>query len=234
MMVLNGSVVGSVCHVHILHASAAFSLSSGIGTLWYSLGVAARDNVTCTYNGTLANAEYNAISGCAAVPLETNGQPGDGSFCSHWSESCLNAELMTPSVEGAGVAEPLSRITIASLADLGYIVDYSTADSFGRANLVPGCACTTSRSLAGEVVHGESHQIIGLGSPGTKRRGLISSDGYKFAVEYGQALLAEEAAEAVNFEPIDNSGVEYVGDKAVSVLIMDRDAIFSVVVTPKI
>src|SRR5262249_24095573 len=48
---------------------------------------------------------------------------------SHWRESILANELMT-GWAGPGVNLPLSRITVASLADLGYVVNMNAADSF--------------------------------------------------------------------------------------------------------
>ena len=48
---------------------------------------------------------------------------------SHWRESNMFNELMTPSYNG-GIANPISRITIGSLADLGYVVNLSAADPY--------------------------------------------------------------------------------------------------------
>jgi hypothetical protein len=55
---------------------------------------------------------------------------GAGTRDSHWRETILQAELMTGIIEQPGVPMPLSKVTIASMADLGYQVDYSKADIF--------------------------------------------------------------------------------------------------------
>ena len=73
---------------------------------------------------------YKTISGNASatyVPLETTG--GAGTVNAHWSEAVFDTELMTGFAE-SNSNMPLSRLTIAALADLGYQVDYGAADSY--------------------------------------------------------------------------------------------------------
>ena len=57
----------------------------------------------------------------------------------------MKGELMTPLISGNN---QLSRITIGSLEDLGYTVDYTKADPYTTADLgtAPGCICN-GRSL---------------------------------------------------------------------------------------
>jgi hypothetical protein len=62
------------------------------------------------------------------VPVENTG--GGGTRDSHWRESVHNAELMTGWIEGGGTPNPLSVITIGSLADLGYAVNMEAADPY--------------------------------------------------------------------------------------------------------
>ena len=64
----------------------------------------------------------------ARVPVE-NARGGNGSQDSHWRESVLEHELMTPNV-GDALVQPLSAITIQSLADVGYVVDVTQADAY--------------------------------------------------------------------------------------------------------
>eukprot|EP00179_Madagascaria_erythrocladioides_P022190 CAMPEP_0198332402 /NCGR_PEP_ID=MMETSP1450-20131203/18255_1 /TAXON_ID=753684 ORGANISM="Madagascaria erythrocladiodes, Strain CCMP3234" /NCGR_SAMPLE_ID=MMETSP1450 /ASSEMBLY_ACC=CAM_ASM_001115 /LENGTH=434 /DNA_ID=CAMNT_0044036853 /DNA_START=296 /DNA_END=1600 /DNA_ORIENTATION=+ len=67
------------------------------------------------------------FTGCTnCVPLESSG--GDGTAGSHWSEDIFGTELMTGFADP--VSDPLSRLTIGGLEDLGYDVDYSNADPF--------------------------------------------------------------------------------------------------------
>ena len=102
----------------------------GIGTIWQYLGLRVGDASYYGFTGSNALAEYKAMSGNASatsVPV----QPGSvgGSSGAHWSESVFQNELMTPST-GPGNVMPISRLTIASLADLGYTVDLAAADPY--------------------------------------------------------------------------------------------------------
>jgi hypothetical protein len=102
----------------------------GIGTLWEAFGLlsgAGTDDPTFT--GAQATAAYNQIFGTTATGVPVHNADGPGSRDSHWLESLFQSELMTP-FAGPNAIEPLSRITAASLADLGYSVNLSAADSF--------------------------------------------------------------------------------------------------------
>jgi hypothetical protein len=115
----NGTLYNVILHEmgHIL----------GIGTLWDN-----HDLINgFQYIGANALAQYRIISGNSSatfVPVENSGGPGTAG--GHWEEDIFNAELMTGFVESAGVAMPLSRITVGSLADLGYVVNMAAADPF--------------------------------------------------------------------------------------------------------
>jgi Leishmanolysin len=105
--------------------------------LWvYVYGLASDYYPPCFYRGdSIAGREYRAISGCVdAVPLE---ESTSGSDCSHWEEFCFDNELMTPFLNSTG--NPISRVTVGSLEDLGYTVDYSGADNYTTFN--PACKC---------------------------------------------------------------------------------------------
>lgn len=148
---------------------------------------------------------------------------GSGTRCSHWDETCLGIELMTGYVNGA-TKFPLSKITIGSLEDMGYKVDYSKADSYGRSDLATSCLCNR-RSLL-DMPHGETHQL-GHEISNTGRR-ILSDAKYQAAVNYGLAILKENAL-SPNV-PRDNGDIKYVGDQVVSVLVRDGGGVFSVVV----
>ena len=81
-----------------------------------------------------------------------------GSIGGHWRESVLTNELMTPSI-GGGV-NPLSRITAASMRDLGYgtaVVGESydlLRGSLGEAEAMAAAAA------AGELNIAESEQLL--------------------------------------------------------------------------
>jgi PKD repeat protein len=113
----------------------------GIGTLWSAFGLLndptnpSPDPINDTwFSGAAATAAFNAIGGTgytggAIVPLENdNVTYGAGSLNGHWRESVFTNELMSPAI-GFG-ANPLSVVSSESLADLGYAVDSSGADTF--------------------------------------------------------------------------------------------------------
>lgn len=102
----------------------------GIGTIWEDLGLLSGAGTSNPiFTGAQATAAYNQIFGTSVrgVPVENTG--GSGTADSHWRETILSTELMT-GWAGPGTNLPLSRITVASLADLGYTVNYAAADAY--------------------------------------------------------------------------------------------------------
>jgi hypothetical protein len=82
------------------------------------------------FTGAQAITAFNSAGGVtyvagAKVPVEKAG--GCGTADAHWRESVLGSELMTGFIDGQN---PLSRITIASLDDMGYTVNLAAADGF--------------------------------------------------------------------------------------------------------
>lgn len=102
----------------------------GIGTVWQRKGVlAGAGSLNPIFVGLACRHEWHNIGGLGNdVPVENTG--GGGTRDSHWRERQLRNELMTGWVSPAGTKNPLSAITIGSLADLGYDVDLSAADPF--------------------------------------------------------------------------------------------------------
>lgn len=104
----------------------------GIGTIWSRLGLlAGAGTADPTFIGPQATAAYNQIFATTAtgVPVENSG--GAGTQGAHWRESILQTELMTGFLN-SGVPNPLSRITVASMADMGYSVNMAAADPYTR------------------------------------------------------------------------------------------------------
>jgi hypothetical protein len=111
----------------------------GFGTLWDKFdtllvnpSLPSNTGADTHFAGNAAIAAFDAAGGTAytgggKVPVEN--QLGAGSSDSHWRETILRSELMTPELT-AGIINPLSAITTESLADLGYTVDSSVVDSF--------------------------------------------------------------------------------------------------------
>jgi hypothetical protein len=120
----------------------------GIGTLWSTYGLLAGAGTSSPqFTGTLgigACIQIGAASVCpGGVPVENSG--GAGTRDSHWRESVFASELMTgfvtkPIPGFTGVLNPFSLVSIQSLADLGYQVNASAADSYS----VPGTSALRS------------------------------------------------------------------------------------------
>jgi hypothetical protein len=91
--------------------------SMGFGSIWSYLGLVNGGSFT----GANAVREYNALGGVGLVPVETDG--GSGTAGSHWDEETFDNELMTGYINLG--SDPLSRMTVASLQDLGYQVNLS-------------------------------------------------------------------------------------------------------------
>jgi len=143
MMMADGTFQNVILHEmgHVL----------GIGTLWSGFGLLTGAGTTDPrYVGTHALAEYRTLLGtggtATGVPVENVG--GSGSVGSHWRESVFDSELMTSVAERAGVAMPISRMTVGSLEDLGYRVNYQAADPYTLPAPVTAAAVARSPSLS--------------------------------------------------------------------------------------
>ncbi len=107
----------------------------GIGTIWTTKRLLSGANGNNpTFTGTNARREYGILKGTgpAAVPVENTG--GVGTKNSHWRDTVFRNELMTGFV--AGPPNPISRLTVASLKDLGYVVDVNRAEPYSLPNLL--------------------------------------------------------------------------------------------------
>jgi hypothetical protein len=123
----NGQLVSVILHEmgHVL----------GIGTMWQNMGLlTGAGSSDPRFIGSAATAEYNRIFGTSANGVPVENQYGQGSRDSHWRESVLDNELMTSQLNSG--YNPISRITVASLADMGYEVNMSAAESYARPNVV--------------------------------------------------------------------------------------------------
>lgn len=149
----NGTLLGVVMHEmgHVL----------GIGTIWSSLGLLSGANTSNpTFRGAQATAAYNQLFGTSAsgVPVENTG--GSGTRDAHWRDSIFRNELMTGWV-GPGTNLPMSRVTVASLADIGYTVNYAMADSYVPTSSMLASARSTSGTTS-------SSRLFGISAPQTE------------------------------------------------------------------
>lgn len=104
----------------------------GIGTLWnyqrqLLVGAGTDDPY---FNGTEARAQFTSTAGFGyagvGVPVENAGSTGTRD--AHWRRSVFGNELMQGYAQPG--AMPLSRVTVGSLSDMGYVTAMSGADSY--------------------------------------------------------------------------------------------------------
>ena len=103
------------------------------------------------FDELLAGATYAG----AKVPVENDtGEYGIGGLDGHWREAVFGNEIMTATIStNSEVSEPLSKVTIASLADLGYRVDYTQAEFYSLPS--PSRSLLTAQSARGELLLGD-------------------------------------------------------------------------------
>lgn len=116
----------------------------GFGTIWQEKSL---NPSFGAFTGSNALREYKNLLGQSSpthVPLETSG--GEGTANAHWAQSVFGTEMMT----GWGVESgrmPFSRLSIASLEDLGYSVNYQVADPYALPQSTIGLVGNTSNLL---------------------------------------------------------------------------------------
>jgi adhesin/invasin len=172
----NGTLAAVILHEmgHVL----------GIGTLWSTFGLLVNPSpvggplLDTYFSGANGIAGFNAIGGATytgateiaagrpggqKVPVEN--QFSAGTINAHWRESVLANELLTGFI-GAG-SNPLSQLTVRSLADMGYTVDAAAADPFFLAPAVRAndALSTTLISLDNDVISGPLYRLDGAGHP---------------------------------------------------------------------
>jgi hypothetical protein len=142
---LHGVMIFDTADVAILEAQTLFDEVIlhemghviGFGTIWrpaYLNLLVDGGGSDPAFVGTLARAAFDRIGGTAytggqKVPVENQGGPGTAD--SHWRESVFGNELMTGFVELG--ANPLSIVTVASMGDEAYLVNYAAADAYTHA-----------------------------------------------------------------------------------------------------
>lgn len=121
----NGQLFSVVQH-ELLHGL-------GFGNLWEAKGlVDYAGTPLARYNGANAVQAFKELGGLTDdIALETE---GDGSAGLHWNEALFQDEVMTYNLgfkkEADGsIGSPISTVTLASLADLGYQVNLNRATS---------------------------------------------------------------------------------------------------------
>ncbi len=126
----------------------------GIGSLWQVSGFfnlinyapttnPCRTTTTFTtqpkFSGASANLEFGVLGGLGNAPVENGG--GGGTKCAHWDEETFDNELMTGFLGGTSSStyNPISRMTVGSLKDLGYQVNKNPANTYSIPSCSPAC-----------------------------------------------------------------------------------------------
>lgn len=101
----------------------------GLGTIWEDLDLLTDvGSPDPRFVGAGATAEYNDIFGVNELSVPVEADFGPGTALSHWDEEVFDNELMTGFINFG--ENPLSRITAASMGDLGYEVNVDAADAY--------------------------------------------------------------------------------------------------------
>lgn len=127
----------------------------GYGTLWNDTNLADPTWMGGTdphFTGAAALDAFDDVGGSgysgAKVPVENEG--GYGTADAHWRESVFINELMTGYVDAG--ENPLSIVSIASMQDLGYSVDFTQADPFSIMTSIRGQRSATAFQLRNDLI----------------------------------------------------------------------------------
>ena len=105
----------------------------GIGTIWAKKGLLQNGGTNNpTFTGARAMEEFGVLKGTGPTPVPVENTGGQGTADGHWRETVFRNELMSGFIAAPG--NPLSRVTAASLEDLGYVVDMDAAEPFELPN----------------------------------------------------------------------------------------------------
>lgn len=105
----------------------------GFGTLWSNNDLTSGSS-SITYTGEYGVEGYIDVGGsssASAVPVQSTGSSGTKG--SHWDETTFANELMTGWLSSSS-SNPLSKLTVNSMRDLGYTVKLSAAQSYSLAS----------------------------------------------------------------------------------------------------
>jgi hypothetical protein len=144
----------------------------GFGTIWrpvYLSLLSGGGGSDPAFVGPLARTAFDRIGGIAytgglKVPVENTGGPGTAD--AHWRESVFGNELLTGYLDLG--ANPLSIVTVASMGDEAYLVNYGAADAYSHAFSVapvPGAPAglTAKIALGNDVLRVPIHTVDGRG-----------------------------------------------------------------------
>lgn len=142
----------------------------GFGTLWPFQHLLADPSVAKGaggadphFTGAQAIAAFDQVGGSSysgnKVPVEDTG--GEGTADVHWRESVFGNELMTGFVNLG--QNPLSIVTVASLADQGYAVNLAGADPYTLSVTLHASGSSRRLELGNDVLHLPIKRVDGRG-----------------------------------------------------------------------
>ena len=155
---------GSFAARYILVHEMGHVLGIGVtGPCFEECGVA-NGEASFEYTCQRAAAEYAKIVKCtdfAAGPLnlKLEDDGGEGTFCSHWEDDNFDhpdsSEMMTGFFDNSK-NQPISRVTLGALEDMGYVVDYCAGEKYPLLDGEGDKLGTASGANAGAALRTES------------------------------------------------------------------------------
>ena len=145
----------------------------GLGTLWPTFGFLQNPSLPSAmgadthFNGPRTIEAFDVLGGTryrsgAKVPVE-NEQGGEGTRDTHWRESVFDVELMTGFLN-SGAPNPLSRLSVASMWDLGYVVNLDGSDAYTRRfSASPSFAAASKLHLKDDIRRGPIYVVDASG-----------------------------------------------------------------------
>lgn len=107
----------------------------GIGTIWdMKRLLVGTGGGNPTFKGAKAKKEFGILKGTGPVNVPVENTGGPGTRDSHWRETVFRNELMSGFIAAPG--NPISKMTVASLEDLGYKVNLKAAEPYTLPNLM--------------------------------------------------------------------------------------------------
>jgi Leishmanolysin len=136
----------------------------GFGTIWTDKALlVGAGGVDPVFIGAEALSIWPSFNlGYAGIPVPVENLFGAGTRDSHWRESVLVAELMTGFIEAPGISTPLSKLTIASMKDVGYSISYATADPYAG-NLMSMLRAVGEKVALNDIVENAQWEVTPLG-----------------------------------------------------------------------
>lgn len=124
---------------------------------------------------------------------------------------------------------PMSRVTIGTLEDLGYVVNYDAADAFSADNLDESCRCNDNdgRNLL------ETNSNNRARRQQTERKLFLSEAGLAMAQKAGLdhlRIMTQDKSTFVSNQENGRNDVTFVGDKFVHVFFSENNVVHDVLV----